>query len=78
MQVNTGLELQPTVFKGAGQKFFTDVGDVMVNLAFPIPVWQAGKINLCLNYGQIGFEIEGIQMHGNQKNVTHSRSLEGV
>ena len=75
MQVNTRLELQPTVFKGAGQEFFTDVGDVMVDLAFPIPVWKAGKINLCLNNGQISFETESIQVHRNQENVAHSRWL---
>jgi len=56
-----------------GQEFFTDVGDVMINLAFPIPLGKPGKINLCLNNGQIFFETEGIQVQRNQKDVVHSR-----
>ena len=67
MEVHTRLELQPTVFKGAGEEFFTDVGDIMVDLACPIPVRQAGTIDFCLDDRQISGETEGVQVNRNEQ-----------
>lgn len=38
MEMNPGLELQTTVFEGTCEEFFTEVGDIVVDFLFAIPI----------------------------------------